>query len=171
MAVRARAQDRWNAKTGGRRHKRGDRQGNLRDLLRRSGGKTGSGSTAPLDRRRVRPWMHGARRLLYSTGPSRHRKRLSPCRSSPLLRLSCPRRLEALGFRHLSQQDAGLRELAGTELLMNSASSPLCWSSSAFTSDTISRKPHGSLLDRFVDAVHPDPPAHYEVEQLTRLPE
>jgi hexosaminidase len=77
-------------------------------------------------------------------------------------------RLEALGLRHLSQEDAGLRELAGTEHIdelrtFASALEPVGFHE-RYDQQKTSRL---TVLDRFVDAVCPDPPSRYGIERLT----
>ena len=77
-------------------------------------------------------------------------------------------RLEALGLRHLSQEDAGLRELAGTEHIdelrtFASALEPVGFHE-RYDQQKTSRL---TVLDRFVDAVRPDPPSRYGIERLT----
>jgi hexosaminidase len=76
--------------------------------------------------------------------------------------------LEALGLRHLSQEDAGLRELAGTEHIdelrvFASALEPVGFHERYDQQKTSQL----TVLDRFVDAVRPDPPSRYEMERLT----
>ena len=77
-------------------------------------------------------------------------------------------RLEALGLRHLSQEDAGLRELAGTEhidelRIFASVLEPVSFHERYDQQKTSQL----TILDRFVDAVRPDPPSRYEIERLT----
>jgi hexosaminidase len=76
--------------------------------------------------------------------------------------------LEALGLRHLSQEDAGLRELAGTEhidelRIFASVLEPVGFHERYDQQKTSQL----TVLDRFVDAVRPDPPSRYEIERLT----
>ena len=76
--------------------------------------------------------------------------------------------LEALGLRHLSQEDAGLRELAGTEhidelRIFASVLEPVSFHERYDQQKTSQL----TVLDRFVDAVRPDPPSRYEIERLT----
>jgi hexosaminidase len=75
--------------------------------------------------------------------------------------------LEALGLRHLSQEDAGLRELAGTEhidelRIFASVLEPVSFHERYDQQKTSQL----TVLDRFVDAVRPDPPSRYEIERL-----
>lgn len=77
--------------------------------------------------------------------------------------------LEALGLRHLSQEDAGLRELAGTEHIdelrvFASVLEPVSFHERYDQQKTSQL----TVLDRFVDAVRPDPPSRYEIERLAR---
>jgi hexosaminidase len=76
--------------------------------------------------------------------------------------------LEALGLRHLSQEDAGLRELAETEHIdelrvFASVLEPVSFHERYDQQKTSQL----TVLDRFVDAVRPDPPSRYEIERLT----
>jgi hexosaminidase len=76
--------------------------------------------------------------------------------------------LEALGLRHLSQEDTGLRELAGTEhidelRIFASVLEPVSFHERYDQQKTSQL----TFLDRFVDAVRPDPPSRYEIERLT----
>jgi len=76
--------------------------------------------------------------------------------------------LEALGLHHLSQEDAGLRELAGTEHIdelrvFASVLEPVGFHERYDQQKTSQL----TVLDRFVDAVRPDPPSRYEIERLT----
>ena len=77
-------------------------------------------------------------------------------------------RLESLGLRHLSQEDASLRELAGTEhidelRIFASVLEPVSFHERYDQQKTSQL----TVLDRFVDAVRPDPPSRYEIERLT----
>ena len=77
--------------------------------------------------------------------------------------------LEALGLHHLSQEDAGLRELAGTERIdalrvFASVLEPVSFHERYDQQKTSQL----TVLNRFVDAVRPDPPSRYEIERLTR---
>jgi hexosaminidase len=77
--------------------------------------------------------------------------------------------LEGLGLHHLSQENASLRELAGTqeiEQLRNFASvlEPVSFSDRYDQQKTSQL----TVLNGFVDAVRPDPPSRYEIERLTR---
>src|SRR5271170_4886947 len=76
--------------------------------------------------------------------------------------------LEALGLRHLSQEDAGLREIAGTEHIdelrvFASVLEPVSFHERYDQQKTSQL----TILDRFVDAVRPDPPSRCEIERLT----
>jgi hexosaminidase len=77
--------------------------------------------------------------------------------------------LQGLGLRHLSQEDVGLRELAGTPHI-----DELRAFASAFEPVPFHDRYHEqrtsqlTALNRFVDAVRPDPPSRYEVKRLTR---
>ncbi len=77
--------------------------------------------------------------------------------------------LEALGLRHLSQEGVGLRQLAGTEdigdlLVFASVLEPVSFSDRYKQQKTSQL----TVLDRFVDAVRPDPPSGREFASLTR---
>ena len=77
--------------------------------------------------------------------------------------------LEGFGLRHLSQEGVGLRQLAGTERIdalwvFASVLEPVSFSDrykQQRTSQT-------TVLDRFVDAVRPDPPSGREFRALTQ---
>ncbi len=78
--------------------------------------------------------------------------------------------LEGLGLHHLSQEDIGLRQLAGTEQIdalrtFASVLEPVSFSERYHQQKTSQL----TVLDRFVDAVRPDAPSGREFEQLTRL--
>lgn len=73
--------------------------------------------------------------------------------------------LESLGLTHLQSEDSGLRELAGTENIdalrtFASAFEPVSFGERAQTEHTDQL----TALDRFVDAVRPDPPARHWFE-------
>jgi hexosaminidase len=77
--------------------------------------------------------------------------------------------LEALGLRHLSQEDAGLRELAGTQQIdelrvFASVLEPVSFHERYQQQKTSQL----TVLDRFVDAVRPDPPSRHEIDLLAR---
>ncbi len=77
-------------------------------------------------------------------------------------------RLEALGLRHLSQEDAGLRALAGTEHIDELRTFASVLEPVSFHERYDQQKTSQlTVLDRFVDAVRPDPPSRYEIERLT----
>lgn len=76
--------------------------------------------------------------------------------------------LEALGLHHLSAEDAGLRELAGTESIdalrvLASVLEPVSFSDRYDQQKTSQL----TVLDHFVDSVKPDPPSRYEFARLT----
>ncbi|MEO8736362.1 MAG: beta-N-acetylhexosaminidase, partial [Edaphobacter sp.] len=76
--------------------------------------------------------------------------------------------LEGLGLHHLSQEDAGLRELAEMQnidqlRIFASAFEPVSFHDRYKTQRTSQL----TVLDRFVDAVRPDPPSRYEIAHLT----
>jgi hexosaminidase len=76
--------------------------------------------------------------------------------------------LETMGLHHISEEDASLRELAGTPhiddlRIFASAFEPV----SFHERYDQQRTSQLTVLDRFVDAVHPDPPSRYEIERLT----
>jgi hexosaminidase len=73
--------------------------------------------------------------------------------------------LESLGLTHLQSEDAGLRELAGTERIdalrtFSSAFEPVSFGERAQAQHTDQLTP----LDGFVDAVRPDPPVRHWFE-------
>jgi hexosaminidase len=77
--------------------------------------------------------------------------------------------LEALGLSHLSQEDAGLRELAGTQQIDDLRIFAAVLEPVGFHERYDQQKTSQlTVLDRFVDAVRPDPPSRYEIERLTR---
>lgn len=76
--------------------------------------------------------------------------------------------LESLGLQHLTREDAGLRELAGTESdrdlhTFAAALEPVSFGERASTQHTTQLTP----LTGFVDAVVPDPPIRYQLEEAT----
>jgi hexosaminidase len=77
--------------------------------------------------------------------------------------------LEGLGLHHLSQEDASLRSLAGSQNI-----DQLRIFASAFEPVSFGERYHQqktsqlTVLNRFVDAVRPDPPSRYEIDHLTR---
>lgn len=79
--------------------------------------------------------------------------------------------LEGLGLTHLQSGDAGLRELAGTEHISSlrrfaSSLEPVSFGERYKEQRTNQL----TALDRFVDAVRPDPPAKHAVEvEVTKL--
>lgn len=76
--------------------------------------------------------------------------------------------LEGLGLQHITQEDAYLRDLAGTQDI-----DQLRIFASAFEPVSFGERYHQqktsqlTVLDRFVDAVRPDPPSRYEIAHLT----
>lgn len=77
--------------------------------------------------------------------------------------------LEAMGLHHLTQEDASLRELAGTQhidelRIFASVLEPVSFHERYDQQKTSQL----TVLDRFVDAVRPDPPSRHEIERLTR---
>lgn len=77
--------------------------------------------------------------------------------------------LEGLGLRHLSQEGVGLRQLAGTEQIdalrvFASVLEPVSFSDRYKQQKTSQL----TVLDRFVDAVRPDPPSGREFARLTQ---
>ena len=77
--------------------------------------------------------------------------------------------LEVFGLRHLSQEDASLRELAGTPhiddlRMFASVLEPVSFHERYDQQKTSQL----TVLNRFVDAVRPDPPSRNEIERLTR---
>jgi len=77
--------------------------------------------------------------------------------------------LEDLGLHHLTQEDASLRELAATQNI-----DQLRIFASAFEPVSFGERFHQqktsqlTVLNRFVDAIRPDPPSRYQIERLTR---
>lgn len=76
--------------------------------------------------------------------------------------------LEGLGLHHLTQEDASLRELAGTHhidqlRIFASAFEPVSFGERYQQQKTSQY----TVLDRFVDAVRPDPPSRYKIAHLT----
>jgi hexosaminidase len=76
--------------------------------------------------------------------------------------------LEGLGLRHLTHEDAGLRELAGTQNIAQlrifaSALEPVSFGDRYHEQKTSQL----TVLNGFVDAVRPDPPSRYKVAHLT----
>jgi hexosaminidase len=77
--------------------------------------------------------------------------------------------LEGLGLRHLTHEGAALRELAGTERIDDlrvfaSGIEPVSFHERYDQQKTSQL----TVLDRFVDAVRPDPPSRFEAERSTR---
>ena len=77
--------------------------------------------------------------------------------------------LEAVGLRHLSQEGVGLRQLAGTEdigalRVFASVLEPVSFGERYHQQKTSQT----TVIDRFVDAVRPDPPSGREWQHLTR---
>ena len=76
--------------------------------------------------------------------------------------------LEALGLHHADQEDARLRELAGTQnidqlRIFASAFEPVSFAERSRQQRTSQL----TVLDLFVDAVRPDPPSRYEIARIT----
>ncbi len=77
--------------------------------------------------------------------------------------------LESLGLHHLTQEDAGLRELAGTERMDDLRTFASVLEPVSFHERYDQQKTSQlTVLDHFVDAVRPDPPSRFQLEQLTR---
>ena len=77
--------------------------------------------------------------------------------------------LELLGLQHLKQEDAGLRELAGTEQIDSLRVFAAALEPVSFHERYDQQKTSQlTVLDRFVDAVRPDPPSRHLLERLTR---
>jgi hexosaminidase len=77
--------------------------------------------------------------------------------------------LESLGLTHLTQEDASLRELAGTEdidqlRVFASAFEPVSFDG-RYNEQKTSQL---TVLNEFVDAVRPDPPSRRRIDLLTR---
>jgi hexosaminidase len=76
--------------------------------------------------------------------------------------------LEGLGLQHLSAEDAGLRELAGTEKIEDLKVFASVLEPASFGERYKQQKTsQETVLDRFVDSVRPDPPSRYEFGHLT----
>jgi hexosaminidase len=78
-------------------------------------------------------------------------------------------RLEALGLPHISEEDAGLRRLAGTAAIgplriLTNVLEPVTWQQQGELQHTMQLTP----LDDFVDALPPDPPSRHEMQVLIR---
>lgn len=76
--------------------------------------------------------------------------------------------LETLGLQHITQEDASLRDLAGTQdidqlRLFASAFEPISFGERYHEQKTSQL----TVLDRFVDALQPDPPSRYKIAHLT----
>ncbi len=77
--------------------------------------------------------------------------------------------LEALGLHHLSQRDASLREIAGTQQIDQLRVFASVLEPASFGERYDQQKTSQlTVLNNFVDAVRPDPPSRYEIERLTR---
>jgi len=78
-------------------------------------------------------------------------------------------RLEALGLTHISQEDVGLRQLAGTEEI-----DPLRVIASVLEPVTFHDRAHQqhpnqlTVLNQLIDALPPDPPSRHNFERLVR---
>jgi hexosaminidase len=78
-------------------------------------------------------------------------------------------RLEALGLSHISAEDAGLRQLAGTAAIeplriLTSVLEPVRWEDQGELQHTTQLTP----MYHLVDALPPDPPSRHEVQLLVR---
>jgi hexosaminidase len=78
-------------------------------------------------------------------------------------------RLEALGLPHISEEDTGLRRLAGTTAIgplriLTNVLEPVTWEQQGELQHTTQLTP----LDDFVDALLPDPPSRHEMLVLIR---
>jgi hexosaminidase len=78
-------------------------------------------------------------------------------------------RLEALGLSHLSAEDLGLRQLAGTAAIgplrvLASVLEPVRWQEQGELQHTTQLTP----MDHLVDALSPDPPSRHEMQVLVR---
>ncbi len=76
--------------------------------------------------------------------------------------------LEGLGLQHITHEDASLRDLAGTQKIdqlriFASAFEPVSFGERYEEQKTSQL----TVLDRFVDAVRPDPPSRYKIAHLT----
>ena len=77
--------------------------------------------------------------------------------------------LELLGLHHLLQEDSGLRELAETEGIDDLRTFATSLEPVSFHDRYLEQKTSQlTVLDRFVDAIRPDPPMRFELEQRTR---
>ncbi|WP_198152238.1 hypothetical protein [Granulicella tundricola] len=73
--------------------------------------------------------------------------------------------LEGLGLTHLQSGDAGLRELAGSEQIDDLRTFSLAFEPVSFGERSqVQHTNQLTALDRFVDAVRPDPPSRYWTE-------
>lgn len=76
--------------------------------------------------------------------------------------------LEALGLHHLSHEDAGLRQLAGSQQIDDLRAFASVLEPVGFGERYQQQKTSQTTrLDQFVDAVRPDPPSGREFEKLT----
>jgi hexosaminidase len=78
-------------------------------------------------------------------------------------------RLEALGLSHLSAEDIGLRQLAGTAAIeplriLASILEPVRWQQQGKLQHTTQLTP----MDHLVDALPPDPPSRHDIQVLIR---
>jgi hexosaminidase len=78
-------------------------------------------------------------------------------------------RLEALGLSHLSAEDIGLRQLAGTAdigplRILASVLEPVRWQQQGKLQHTTQLTP----MDHLVDALPPDPPSRHEMQVMVR---
>ena len=78
-------------------------------------------------------------------------------------------RLEALGLSHISAEDVGLRQLAGTTeieplRILTSVLEPVTWQQQGELQHTTQLTP----MDHLVDALPPDPPSRHDMQVLVR---
>jgi hexosaminidase len=79
-------------------------------------------------------------------------------------------RLEALGLTQISQEDASLREMAGTQAIeplrvLATAMEPVSWGKRAEHADKNKITTHAPL-DNWVDALRPDPPFRHNFKRM-----
>ena len=76
--------------------------------------------------------------------------------------------LETMGLHHISEEDASLRELAVTQHIDDLRIFAAAFEPVSFHERYDQQKTSQlTVLDRFVDAVRPDPPSRYDIERLT----
>lgn len=77
--------------------------------------------------------------------------------------------LESLGLHHLTQEDASLRDLAGTQDIDQLRIFASAFEPASFDGRYDQQKTSQlTVLDQFVDAVRPDPPSRHKIDLLTR---